>query len=499
MRDDRAKPTTSQTVVSTGIAGLDNLLCGGLPADRLHLIQGRPGAGKTTLALQFLLEGARRGERGVYVTLSETSSELRGIAASHGWSLDNVELCQLHTAASEEDDRYTLYHPAEIELGEVSGEMLRMIDNVQPTRVALDSLSELRLLSRDALRYRRQILALKQFFAGRTCTVLLIDDHSGTDGDAQLESLAHGVIRLDQQSVEYGIARRRIEIVKMRGVPFVGGYHDATIRTGGLAVFPRLQAEASCAPPGNLAAGVQGLDDLLGGGLSWGTVTLITGPAGTGKTTVASQYLASALAAGYPVSAFLFDERHATFVGRAEALGLPFASAISSGQMHMAQIQPGSFVAGEFADRVRQQVEDRGARLVLIDTINGFLAALPGLTSPVLRLYELLTYLNEMHVATVLVMAQQGILGAAMPVPLDISYIADTVVLLRFFEASGAVHRAISVVKKRTGPHESTIRELQIGPDRLRVGAALTHFQGVLTGVPSFTGGMLPDVGPKQP
>jgi circadian clock protein KaiC len=489
---------TSDTVVSTGVSGLDGLLCGGFPANRLHLIQGRPGAGKTTLALQFLLEGARRGERGVYVTLSETASELRGIAASHGWSLDNVELCQLHTAAADDEDQYTLYHPAEIELNEVSAEMLRLIERVEPSRVALDSLSELRLLSRDALRYRRQILGLKQFFAGRASTVLLIDDHSGADGDAQLESLAHGVIRLEQQSVEYGVARRRLEIVKMRGVPFIGGYHDATIKTGGLAVYPRLQSVQRPGLEGQLASGLSGLDDLLGGGLSWGTVTLITGPAGTGKTTVASQYLASALAGGHPVSAFLFDERHPTFINRAEALGLPFASAIDTGQMYMAQIQPGSFVAGEFAEGVRRQVEDQGARLVLIDTINGFLAAMPGLTSPVLRLYELLTYLNEMHVATVLVMAQQGILGAAMPVPLDISYVADTVVLLRFFEASGSVHRAISVVKKRTGAHETTIRELQIGPDRLRVGAALTHFQGVLTGVPTFTGDTLPRIG-SQP
>ena len=487
---------TSECVVSTGIAGLDTLLCGGLPADRLYLIQGRPGTGKTTLALQFLLEGAQRGERAVYVTLSETASELRGIAASHGWSLADVELCQLHTAAAEEEDRYTLYHPAEVELGEVSGEMLRLIERVQPSRVALDSLSEFRLLSRDALRYRRQILALKQFFAGRACTVLLIDDHSGSDGDAQLESLAHGVIRLEQQSTEYGIARRRVEIIKRRGVPFVGGYHDATIRTGGLAVFPRLQAAGRAALPGQLASGVDGLDDLLGGGLGWGTATLITGPAGTGKTTVASQYLGAALAEGQPVSAFLFDERHATFIARAESLGLPLGDALASGRMKMAQIQPGSFVAGEFADVVRRQVEEDGIRVVLIDTVNGYLAAMPGLTSPVLRLYELITYLNEMHVATVLVLAQQGILGAAIPGPVDISYIADTVVLLRFFEANGAVHRAISVVKKRTGPHESTIRPLQIGPERLGVGPALTHFQGVLTGVPTFTGITPPRVDP---
>jgi circadian clock protein KaiC len=485
--------------ISTGVQGLDALLRGGIPADRLHLVEGRPGTGKTTLALQFLLEGVRLGERGVYVTLSETTSELEAVAASHGWSLEGIDICPLRTSQSlSQDERYTLYHPSEIELNEVSDEMLRTIERVQPQRIALDSLSELRLLARDPLRYRRQILALKQFFSGRACTVLLIDDHAAPDSDAQLESLAHGVIRLEQHSVEYGVARRRVDIVKMRGVPFVSGYHDATLRTGGLAVFPRLQANPRAAgPDGQLASGLPDLDELLGGGLGWGTVTLITGPAGTGKTTVASQYMASALAGGHPVSAFLFDERHATFVGRAQALGLPFASAIASGQMHMAQIQPGSFVGGEFADRVRQQVEDRGARVVLIDTINGYLAAMPGLTSPVLRLNELLTYLSEMHVATVLVMAQQGILGAAMPVPLDISYIADTVVLLRFFEASGAVHRAISVVKKRTGPHETTIRELQIGPDRLRVGAALRHFQGVLTGVPAFTGEALPHVGQK--
>lgn len=483
----------THTHISTGVPGLDALLRGGIPADRLHLIEGRPGTGKTTLALQFLLAGVREGERAVYVTLSETAAELEAVALSHGWTLDGMDVCQLRTSHSlAQDERYTLYHPSEIELDEVSDEMFRTFDRVQPHRVALDSLSELRLLARDPLRYRRQILALKQFFAGRACTVLLIDDHAAPDTDAQLESLAHGVIALDMQTVDYGLSRRRLEISKMRGVPFVGGFHDAVIRTGGLVVFPRLQALPGDPPAGQVSSGTPELDALVGGALPWGTTTLLTGPAGSGKSTLASQYVSCALEDGHRVAVFLFEERRRTFMARAEALGMPLREAEQSGRVTISEMVPGSFVPGEFADRVRHAVQEQGVRVVMLDTLNGYLAALPGLAHPVLRLNELLGFLADSHVCTLLVMAQQGLLGASMPVPMDVSYVADTVIMLRFFEASGSVRRAVSVVKKRTGPHEVTIRELQIGPQRLSVGAALTQFQGVLTGVPAYVGASLP-------
>ncbi len=472
--------------VSTGVAGLDTLLHGGLPANRLYLLEGNPGTGKTTIALQFLLEGARRGERGVYVTLSETDQELRAVAASHGWNLDGaVDVCQLETADAVED-QYTLYHPSEVELSELTKQVLDMIDRVRPTRVAFDSLSELRLLARDPLRFRRQVLGLKQFFAGRACTVLVIDDLSSQD-DGQLQSLAHGVIRLEHQQVDYGVARRRISVLKMRGLSFVGGYHDVSIRTGGIVVFPRLHDMPSHGVGPALCGNVPELDDLLGGGLAFGTTTLFIGPAGAGKTSLAAQYVSATLNAGSRAAVYLFDERPASFLTRGHSLGMEFSGAINSGALTLEQVLPGTVSPGELADRINREV-DRGAKTVMIDSLNGYLAALPALPHPLVRVHELLMHLSGRGVATLMVMAQQGIFGSNTPVPLDVSYVADTVVLLRFFEAMGAVRRALSVVKKRIGPHESTIRELRIGPDRLYVGRALSEFQGVLTGVPNYGG-----------
>ncbi len=471
--------------VSTGVAGLDTLLHGGLPANRLYLLEGEPGTGKTTIALQFLLEGARRGERGVYVTLSETDPELRAVAASHGWSLDGVDVCQLETADAVED-QYTLYHPSEVELSELTRQVLAMIDTVRPARVAFDSLSELRLLARDPLRFRRQVLGLKQFFAGRACTVLVIDDLS-TTGDGQLQSLAHGVIRLEYQLVDYGVARRRISVLKMRGLSFVGGYHDVAIHTGGMVVYPRLHDMPEHGIGPALRGNVPALDDLLGGGLAFGTTTLFIGPAGAGKTSLAAHYVSATLNSGSRAAVYLFDERPASFLKRGHSLGMDFSAAIESGALTLDHVLPGTVSAGELAARANREV-DRGARTVMIDSLNGYLAALPALPHPLLRVHELLMHLSGRGVATLLVMAQQGIFGSNTPVPLDVSYVADTVVLLRFFEAMGAVRRAVSVVKKRIGPHESTIRELRIGPDRLYVGRALSEFQGVLTGVPSYSG-----------
>jgi circadian clock protein KaiC len=482
-----------ETPISTGIPGLDELLIGGLTSNRLYLIEGTPGTGKTTLALQFLLNGRDAGEKTVYVTLSETANELKAIARSHGWTFDGVELFQLSPAEGvKPEDQYTLYHPAEVELGETIKSVLEVIERIQPARVVFDSLSELKLLARDPLRYRRQILALKDYFSGRECTVVMLDDLSTGGPDLQLQSLSHGVILLEMLPFEYGRARRRLRIVKFRGVAAIEGFHDFVIRRGGLEVFPQLvAAPESAAPPGVVQSGLAELDQLLGGGLTWGTTTLLIGPAGSGKSTIAAQYAATGVT-GANGAVFLFDERASTFIGRTDALGMRLGERIESGQVMLNQVDPGEMSPGEFSYRVRLAVERDGARVILIDSLNGYLNAIPQVEAPLVRMHELLSYLNERGVATLIVVAQHGIVGANMATPLDVSYLADTVILLRFFESAGTVRRALSVMKKRSGPHESTIREFQIGPERLRVGAALSEFQGVLTGVPHYIGASTP-------
>ena len=482
-----------ETPLSTGIPGLDELLIGGLTPNRMYLVEGNPGTGKTTFALQFLLNGRDAGEKTVYVTLSETVTELTAIARSHGWSLEGVELFQLSPAEGlKPEDQYTLYHPAEVELGETIKSVLEIIDRVQPTRVVFDSLSELKLLARDPLRYRRQILALKEYFSGRDCTILMLDDLSTGGPDLQLESLSHGVILLDTLPFEYGRARRRLRIVKFRGVAAVEGFHDFVIRRGGLEVFPRLAAAPeSASRAGQVQSGLAELDQLLGGGLTWGTTTLLIGPAGSGKSTIAAQYAATGVT-GTNGAIFLFDERASTFIGRTDALGMRVSERLNSGQVRLKQIDPGDLSPGEFSYLVRVAVERDGARVIMIDSLNGYLNAIPQVEAPLVRMHELLSYLNERGVVTLIVVAQHGIVGAHMATPLDVSYLADTVVLLRFFESAGVVRRAVSVMKKRSGPHEQTIREFQIGPDRLRVGAALSDFQGVLTGVPHYIGASAP-------
>lgn len=481
------------TTVSTGVPGLDELLTGGLTANRMYLVEGTPGTGKTTLAMQFLLEGRNHGERTLYVTLSETRHELTAIARSHGWSLDGVELFQLSPSEGlTAEDQYTLYHPAEVELGETIKSVLEIIDRVHPTRVVFDSLSELKLLARDPLRYRRQILALKEYFSGRDCTVVMLDDLSAGGSDLQLQSLAHGVILLELLPFEYGRARRRVRIVKFRGLRFVEGFHDFVIRRGGLDVFPQLiAAREAAARVGMVQSGVAELDQLLGGGLTWGTTTLVIGPAGTGKSTLSAQYAASGVTKTNG-AIFLFDERASTFITRADALGMNLSSRLEAGKVMLTQIEPGEMSPGEFSYRVRTAVERDNARVVLIDGLNGYLNAIPQVETPLVRMHELLSFLNEHGVVTLLVVAQHGIVGTNMATPLDVSYLADTVVLLRFFESAGVVRRAVSVMKKRSGRHESTIREYQIGPDRLHVGAALSDFQGVLTGVPHYIGAAAP-------
>jgi len=485
-----SSPLTLTPYASTGIAGLDQLLHGGLPRNRMHLIEGEPGTGKTTLALQFLLEGRRLGEGGLYVTLSETIDELKDVAASHGWTLDGLVTFQLAPIADRAADEYTLYHPAEIELADLTKSVLERVEAARPARVVFDSLSELRLLARDPLRYRRQILGLKDFFSRHPSTVLLLDDHSAGNADLQLRSLAHGVLLLEHLPFGYGRARRRMRVVKLRGMAATEGFHDFIIARGGLTVFPQLNPEETgrARPPAPVTSGLSELDSLLGGGLTWGTTTLFIGPAGVGKSTVAAQYLCAAANPTAKAVVFLFDERRATFVARCDALGMHASERIASGNLMVEQIDAGVASPGEFSHMVRRSVEADGVRLVGIDTLNGYLNAIPTTDAPVTRMHELLSYLSERGVATLIILAQHGMVGASMPVPVDLSYLADAIVLLRFFEAAGDVRKAISVVKKRTGTHESSIRELKLGPDRIQVGEPLKQFQGILTGVPQYTG-----------
>lgn len=486
-------PETSKgdTISATGTSGLDQILEGGLSANRLYLVEGDPGAGKTTLALCYLIDGARHGETGLYVTLSETKEEITSVASSHGWSMDGIHIVEL--VASEQsltpDSQYTMFHPSETELGETTRAVLDEVERVKPSRVVFDSLSELRLLAQNPLRYRRQILALKQFFAGRKCTVLFLDDRTADASDLQVRSIAHGVIMLEQLSPEYGAERRRLRIVKMRGRSYRGGYHDFRIVKGGLEVFPRLVASEHHAtfPREQVASGLKALDDLLGGGLDRGTSTLLMGPAGSGKSSVAIQYAVAAAERGEKAALFTFDESLGTLLTRTTALGMDLEGHIRSGLIMVQQVDPAEMPPGEFVQRVRHQVEQEGRRLMIIDSLNGYINAMPEERFLTIQLHELLTYLGQQGVTTLLVVAQHGLVGSAMQSPVDVSYLADSVILMRYFELHGRVKKAISVVKKRSGPHEEAIRELRIEPGGIRVGSPLANLRGVLTGVPVFS------------
>jgi circadian clock protein KaiC len=478
-----------------GIQCLDEILGGGLPRNRLFLIDGAPGTGKTTLAMQFLLEGQARGERGLYVTLSETKAELHEAARSHGWSLDSIETVELSALTGEAaDEAYTLFHPAEVELQQTVEVVLAEIDRHRPQRVVLDSLSEMRMLARDALRFRRQILALKQFFSGRQCTVLLLDDRSHPEGDLQLHSLAHGVVVLEHLSMDYGPDRRRLQVKKLRGAPFRGGYHDFRIRTGGIEVYPRISVGRPLGRAADtvLESGSEELDTLLGGGIERGTSTLITGAAGTGKSVLAMQFALSAAKRGEHARVFMFDERITTATIRAEGLGLDVATPVSDGRLALHQIEPTQMSPGEFARAVTRAVEEDGVTLVIIDSLNGYLQAMPSERLLATQVHELLSYLANRGVTTIMTLVQRGMFGAPAGDAAEVSYLADAVVLLRYFEHAGAVRRAISVVKKRSGGHEQTIREFRIEPGGLRVGEPLTQFHGVLTGVPQYVGPVEP-------
>lgn len=476
-------------LASTGIEGLDNVLRGGFATQRLFLVEGIPGSGKTTLALQFLLAGVRAGEPVLYVTLSESKDELFQIAASHGWSMDGIAVHEL--APSEEalrqDEQYTMFHPSEVELGETTKAILADVERIQPTRIVFDSLSELRLLAGNPLRYRRQILALKQFFAGRNCTVLLLDDLTSTDQDLQVQSIAHGVVRLEQLNPEYGAERRRLTIPKYRGVHFRGGFHDFIIRRGGLEVFPRLLASESRSAHNlvQLSSGLPELDSLLGGGIDYGTGTLIAGSAGAGKSSLAAQFAASAAQAGRSAAMFIFDEREATLLARAKGMGIDLQKHIDSGKLRIQQVDPAELSPGEFAHAIRRAVV-QGASVIVIDSLNGYLNAMPEERFLVIQLHELLMYLGNAGVATILISAHQGLIGSAMNSPVDATYLADSVILLRYYEMKGEVRQAISVVKKRGGSHERTIREFDMRNGSLNVGPPLRNFRGILTGVPVY-------------
>jgi circadian clock protein KaiC len=487
--DAREKTAATPERLTTGNDGFDSILEGGFPPNRLYLVEGDPGTGKTTLALKFLLEGAARGEPVLYVTLSETREEITDVAASHGWSLDGVTLYEL--VPSEEslkaETQYTIFHPSEVEFGETTTAVLDEVERIQPRRVVFDSLSEMRLLARDPLRYRRQILALKQYFAGRQCTVLLLDDRTSTASDLQVRSIAHGVVELEQLALDYGAERRRMRVVKLRGSRYRGGFHDFRIETGGVVVYPRLVAaeHRQAFAPEMITSGVAELDALVGGGLDRGTSTLILGPAGSGKSSIAAQFAAAAAERGERAASFLFDEGVNTYLSRSSGLGREMKDLVEAGHMSIQQVDPAELSPGEFAHSVRRAVDEDGARVVVIDSLNGYLQAMPDERFLTVQMHELLTYLNQQGVVTLLVLAQHGFMGSNMGTPVDVSYLADTVLMLRFFEARGEVRRAISAVKKRTGYHENTIREMRMSGGGIAVGEPLRDFQGVLTGVPS--------------
>jgi circadian clock protein KaiC len=484
-------PIHQTSLCTTGVEGLDEILAGGLPPQRLYLVQGDPGSGKTTLALQFLLEGVKRGEKVLYISLSETKQELTAVAKSHGWSLDGIAVLELSSFKQllDLEVESTVFHPSEVELNKTMKLLLQEVEQVNPTRLVLDSLSEVRLLTQDPMRYRRQMLYLKQFFAGGRATVMLLDDKNVEDGDLQVQSIAHGVLTLRKISTHYGTERRQISPVKIRGHKFKDGQHDYVIATGGLEVYPRIQAPAKALPfqVDEVASGIPEIDVLLGGGLRRGTSTLIMGPAGTGKSALACQYVLSAARRGEKAAIFLFDENQELYLDKAKGLGMDLEPYVKSGLVRLETPDATETTPGGLAHGIREAVEKDGIRVVCLDSLNGYLNVMPQERFLTIHLHELLAYLNRHGVLSLLCMAQHGLLED-MRVPAEVTYLADTVVIMRFFEAAGEVRKAVSVIKKRYGHHEKTIREMKMGAQGLRVGPPLKEFQGVLKGVPTFFG-----------
>ncbi len=479
----------SDRMASTGIRGLDNILSGGLARGRVYLIEGSPGTGKTTVATQFLREGAARGERTLYITLSETEDELRESARSHGWELEGIEIYELVPPENllDEDQQQSLLYSSDLELGETTKRIFEAFERVRPDRVVLDSLSEIRLLAQSSLRYRRQILALKHYFARQNATVLMLDDLTSETTDRTVHSVAHAVIMLEELARDYGAERRRMRVVKYRGRRFRGGFHDFTIETGGVQVYPRLVSSehhtrfARDAVPSES----EELNALLGGGVERGSSVLILGPAGTGKSILALTFVVAAVRRGEQAAMFVFDEEIGLLIERAKGLGIDLDALMDGGHLLLEQVDAAEMTPGEFSERVRHCVETNGARTVVIDSLNGFQAAMPEENALILHMHELLQFLNRQGATTFLTVAQHGLVGD-MKAPVDVTYLADTVVLLRYFEALGRVRRAISIVKKRTGFHEDTIREYRIGKRGFTLGEPLVAFQGVLRGVPTL-------------
>ncbi len=479
---------SSSKLASIGVAGLDDILGGGLTPNRLYLLEGMPGSGKTTLAFQFLMAGARQGESVLYVTLSETEEEIRAVAQSHGWSLDGIHVRELVPTQDslEPDEQYTMFHPSEVELSDTTRKILEDVERIKPSRLVFDSLSELRLLAGTPLRYRRQILALKHYFSGQQCTVLLLDDLTGEDHDLQVQSIAHGVVLLEQNTPDYGQQRRRLNVLKYRGKDFRGGYHDYVIRRGGLEVFPRLVAaeHKSVHAQGRLASGIAELDQLLGGGLDRGMSTLITGAAGTGKSSMAAIFAYAAAQRGERAALFIFDESESTLLSRMLALGVDFQPHIEAGRVVIRQVDPAQWSPGQFSNAVRLAVSHSGCSVIIIDSLNGFMHSMPNERFLIIQLHEILTFLGQQGVATVMINAQLGLIGQ-MQSQVDASYLADAVILTRYFEIEGEVRMAVSVLKKRGSAHERTIREFSFKGGRIQVGEPLRGYHGVLTGVPT--------------
>ena len=484
-------PAQPKQRAKTGIAGLDDILGGGLPMGHLYLIQGDPGSGKTTLGLQFLMEGVKNGESTLYITLSESKDELNGVARSHGWDISKIPILEMIPEEEEvnREAQYTVFHPSEVELADTTTAVLKKVQELKPKRLIFDSLAELQMLAREPLRYRRHILGLKKFFTTLNCTVLLLDDRTTAKVDLQIQSIAHGVLTMEGLQRDFGIRRRRLEVKKLRGTKYREGYHDYVILTGGLDVYPRLIAsehEQIKQGPVAVSSGIKELDDLMGGGIDAGTSTLLMGPAGCGKSTVATRYVTAAAERGENCVIYTFDETRAIMLHRSKGLGLDLTKHIESGRVVVEQIDPAELAPGEFVFRVVRQVHQRNAKLVVIDSLNGFQHAMPAETVLTMQMHELLSFMNQQGVATIMTLAQHGMLGNAMQSPVDLSYLADSVILFRYFESLGEVKQAISVVKKRSGKHERYIREITFDRGGIAVGQALKQFQGVLTGVPQL-------------
>jgi circadian clock protein KaiC len=485
---------TSRTVPSrldTGISGLNDILVGGLPAGQMYLLEGDPGTGKTTLGMQFIIAGVRNGAKALYITLSESKMELESSARSHGWNTGDLPIAEFVPAEAglHPGQEYTVFHPSEVELAATIQKLTQLIEEMKPERLVIDSLSELRLLAADTMRYRRQLLALKHFFAGRDTTVLLLDDRTAEGSDMQLQSIAHGVIRLEKLQRSYGVTRRQIEIIKLRGSSYREGFHDYVIQHGGLYIYPRLVAnehELSFAGA-RIGSNLPELDRMFGGGIQRGSSTLLIGPSGTGKSTLAILYAYAAAQRGDRAIVYVFDEVLKTAQDRAHGLGIPVREEIARGTLAMSQVNPAELSPGEFAWQIRRDVEAKDTRVVVIDSLNGFMMSMPGENDLGLHLHELIAFLNQQGVATFLIYTQHGLIGA-MQSDIDISYLSDTVVLLRYFESEGDVRQVLSVIKQRAGQHERTLRELRMMNNGVQIGRPLKDFHGVLTGIPLTAG-----------